>query len=592
MPSTRATIILAFAFATRILCDYLGPTYPAPTDLATDGSHVSAAWRNLSSTLNGYIANPSANLTSPAGLKNVTFSVGMFSIHDPSAAALQFHHASAEIANSSDGLRKVDGDSIYRVASITKLITTFAGMLNLKASDWDRPITEFVPTLAAYAAAHPAKDDRTGTVDWSKVTLAALASQIAGTPRDVSPFDPSDYLLADLTGALAASFGLPPLDPSDPVAVPPCLVSLLSGNMSCPSDEYAIGAEARPPLFLPWTSPAYTDYGFMLLGAAISNITGKSIHDVYSQSIFDPLGMDSTDSNVPDPSQYGRYVIPGNASVAGLTPEGAPQVAIPSGGIFSTTNDLAKLGTAILNSTLLDSDLTRQWMKPVSHTAMFEYSVGAPWEIYRYTHPRTGLVTDLYTKLGDSGYYSGYLVLIPDYDAGFSIIMASSLRQRTALVSLLADAVTEAVLPGLSSQAEAEAGQSFVGTYISQDDALNTTLTLAIDPTGMPGLVMTQFTSNGTDVLQSEAMGAGPIRLLHSITDRPNGRVAFRASHTPSPSGGLFSRGLNTNSDWLGGDSPTYAGIGLGLFVFDVDSNGNATGVSPEAWRVKLVKGS
>ncbi|EXJ65355.1 hypothetical protein A1O7_01696 [Cladophialophora yegresii CBS 114405] len=590
MPSTTATIALAFAFATTVLCDYLGPTYPAPTDLATNGSHVSAAWRNLSSTLDGYIADPSANLTSPAGLKNVTFSVGMFSINDPSAAALQFHHTSAEISNSTSGLRKVDGDSIYRVASITKLITTLAGMLNLKTSDWDRPITEFVPTLAAYAAAHPAADDRTGTVDWSKVTLAALASQIAGTPRDVSPYDPSDYLLLDPTGALAASFGLPPVDPSDPVAVPPCLISLLEGNTSCPSDQFAIGAEARPPLFLPWTSPAYTDYGFMLLGAAIANITSRSFHDVYRESIFEPLGMRSTYSNIPDPSQYGRYVIPGNVSTAGLTPEGAPEVTIPSGGILSTTNDLAKLGTAILNSTLLNADQTRQWMKPVSHTAMFEYSVGKPWEIYRYTHPRSGLVTDLYTKLGDSGYYSGYLVLIPDYDAGFSIIMASSLPQRTALVSLLADIVTEAVLPGLTSQAEAEASENFVGTYTSQDDNLNSTLTLAILPTGKPGLVMTQFISNGTDVLQSGAIDTGPVRLLHSITDRPNGRIAFRATHTATPSGGLFSRGLNANYDWLAGDSPTYGGIGLGLFVFDVDSNGNATAVSPEAWRVKLVK--
>ncbi|KIW72009.1 hypothetical protein PV04_00233 [Phialophora macrospora] len=593
MPSTPATITLAFAFATSVLGDFLGPTYPAPTDLAANGSHVSAAWSNLSSTLNGYIADSATNLTGPSGLKNLTFSVGMFSIHDPSAAAtLQYHHTSAEIANSTAGLKKVDGNSIYRVASITKLITTFAGMLELKESDWDRPITDFVPTLAAYAAAHPAGDDLTGTVEWSKVTLAALASQIAGTPRDVSPLDPGDYLLLDPVGTLLESFGLPPPDLSDPVAVPPCLVSLLSGNLSCSNNQYAIGAEARPPLFLPWTSPAYTDYGFMLLGAAIANITGRSFHDVYSQSIFNPLGMSSTHSNVPDPSQYSQYVIPGNVSTAALTPESVLDVSIPSGGIFSTTNDLAKLGTAILNSTLLESDQTRKWMKPVSHTAMFEYSVGKPWEIYRYTHPRSGLVTDLYTKLGDSGYYSGYLVLIPDFDAGFSIITASSLTQRTALTSLLADIVAELVLPGLTAQAEAEASETFVGTYVSQDDSLNSTLTLAIGPTSEPGLVITRFTSNGTDVLQSQALGTGPIRLLHSISDRPNGRIAFRASPAKTPSGGLFARGLNENIDWLSGDSPTYGGIGVRLFVFNIASNGNATAVSPEAWRVKLVKTS
>ncbi|KIW31412.1 uncharacterized protein PV07_03063 [Cladophialophora immunda] len=593
MQFTLKSLLLVSASAPVVLCDFLGPTYPAPTDLASNGSHVSTAWRNLSSTLNGFISEPSTNLSTPSGLKNLTFSVGMFSIHDASAAgALQFHHTSSEIAHSSTGLKKVDGNSIYRVASMSKLFTTFAGMLNLKDGDWDRPITDFVPTLAAYAAAHPAENDMVDTVDWNKVTLAALASQIAGNPRDISPYDPGDYLLLDTTNELVNTFGLPPLNVSDPLAAPPCLVAMLSGNLSCPSNEYAIGAEARPPLFQPWTSPAYTDYGFMLLGTAIANITGTSIHDVYRQSIFSPLGMTSSFSNVPNASQYGQYVIPGNASSAALTPAGAPEVTIPSGGIFSTTNDLAKFGTALLNGTLLDPDLTRKWMKPVSHTAMFEYSVGRPWEIYRYTHPDSGLITDIYTKLGDSGYYGGYMVLIPDFDAGFSIIGASSLSERSTLTALLADIVTEKMLPALTAQAQAEARNSFVGTYSSEDESLNSTLTLAINPQGKPGLVISSFVSNGTDVLRSGLIGKSPVRLLHSISDRPNGRMAFRTSSFRVTSGGLFSQQYNANLDWLAGDSPTYGGVGLGLFEFDLDTNGSAVAVSPAAWRARLVKTS
>ncbi|EXJ71588.1 uncharacterized protein A1O5_05396 [Cladophialophora psammophila CBS 110553] len=585
------TLLLITASATSVLCDFLGPTYPTPTNLAGNGSHVFAAWKNLSSTLNGFISDASTNLTSPAGLKNLTFSVGMFSIHDPSAArSLQFHHTSSEIANSSTGVKKVDGDSIYRVASMTKLFTTFAGMLDLEAGDWDRPITDFVPTLAAYAAANSAENDFVDTVAWNKVTLAALASQIAGNPRDVSPYDPGDFLLLDGTSELVNSFGLPPLNQSDPVAVPPCLVSALSGNLSCSGNEYAIGAEARPPFFLPWTSPAYTDFGFMLLGLAIANITGTSIHDVYRQSIFSPLGMTSSFSSVPDASNYNQYVIPGNVTTAALTAPGAPELTIPSGGIFSTMNDLAKFGTAILNGTLLDPDQTRKWMKPVSHTAMFEYSVGRPWEIYRYTHPQSGLVTDIYTKLGDSGYYGGYIVLIPDFDAGFSIIGASSLKERSPLTALLADLVTESMLPALTAQAEAEARKRFVGTYTAEDDGLSSRVTLATDPQGKPGLVITHFVSNGTDVLRSGVIGESPVRLLPSISDRPHGRMAFRTSSYQVPAGGLFSRQYNANLDWLTGDSPTYGGIGIGLFMFDLDASGNAVAVSPAAWRVRLVK--
>lgn len=48
----------------------------------------------------------------------------------------------------------------------------------------------------------------------------------------------------------------------------------------------------------------------------------------------------------------------------------------------------------------------------VSHTARLQYAVGRPWEIIRYTHP-SGAITDIYTKLGDSGVYSSILVLLP-----------------------------------------------------------------------------------------------------------------------------------------------------------------------------------
>lgn len=248
----------------------------------------------------------------------------------------------------------------------------------------------------------------------------------------------------------------------------------------------------------------------MLLGQAIASITGDSIHNIYRDVILSPLNMTSSFSQIPNASDYGKYVIPGNASSAALTPAGAPDYSIPSGGLFSTTNDLAKFGTALLNATLLDADQTRKWMKPVSHTALFEYSIGWPWEIYRYTHPASGLLTDIYTKLGDSGYFGGFIILISDFDAGFSIIGASSLSARSTLTAMLADIVIEQMLPALTTQAEAEATDNFVGTYTSQDGNLNSTLTLAIDTKGQPGLVLVHFVSNGTNVLDSGALGRSP----------------------------------------------------------------------------------
>lgn len=122
--------------ATIALADFLGPTYPAPRNLVDNGSLVTAAWTNVSSTIATHLHDPNTASGGLPSLKNLTISMGIFSTHDPAAAGhLQYHHASAEVAGSSVGLNKVDGDSIYRIASISKLIATLAGMLELHSID-------------------------------------------------------------------------------------------------------------------------------------------------------------------------------------------------------------------------------------------------------------------------------------------------------------------------------------------------------------------------------------------------------------------------------------------------------------------------
>ncbi|KAL8964517.1 MAG: hypothetical protein Q9183_004397 [Haloplaca sp. 2 TL-2023] len=598
----RQCLSLTIAISIYLPCvfpDLLGPTYPPPQDLASDQSLVSAAWANLTSILETYLNASTNDTASLSGPKSLTFSLGMFSVRDETAAeALQFHHTSAEVANSTYGINQVDGDSIYRVASITKLITILAGELELSTTDWERPITDFVPTLAAFSQENPGEDDPANVVQWDTVTLAALASQIAGVPRDVLPYDPNDYLLIASFAEFdpTTTFGLPPVNESDPTAFPPC--SLRTDGL-CPWSDYAVDAQARPPYALPWATPAYSDFGFMLLGLAISNITGKSIDQAYQDSIFQPLDMTSSNSTVPDNSTWKDHVIPGEEALVSFTPEGVPTVTVPSGGCLSTTNDLAKLGTGILNSSLLPADQTRRWMKPITHTSRFEYSVGKPWEIHRYTFPGTDIITDMYTKSGDSGQYGGFLVLLPDFDAGFSIIGASSLPSRSPVTALITDLIVDTMLPALLAQAEAEAMRNYAGTYVPSNASadLNTTLTIRVNETegAPPGLVLSSFISNGTDVLESQVYtGPSPFRLLPTIWDDEK-QIAFRVSPsrkaTRGPTEGSFQRLYNVGFDWLEGDSPAYGGIGIGLFFFDLDEDdGSAVAVTPAAWRVKLQK--
>ena len=582
---------------TLVVSDFLGPTYPAPKDLTSDESLVSAAWANLSKTMSSYLnGSQSMKATTASGVANLTFSTGMFSLHDPAAAdVLQFHHTAHEVETSPRGAHEVDGDSIYRVASVTKLFTVFAGMLNLKDSDWDRPITEVIPGLAEYTRNALPKDGPALTIQWDQVTLANLGAQISGVARDVQPFL-QDIVFQNET--IQELGGLPPLtDYNDPNIISPCLAQGLFGN--CTGALFGEGERARPPVFLPWTNPAYSDNGLMLLGLAIENFTGRSLDEIYSDSIFGPLGMDSSFSLTPPNDTSSRWVQPGDAPNPPFILDAG--ISRFSGGIFSTLNDLAKFSTGVLNSTQLPTDVTRKWMKPISHTAHLWYSVGRPWEIYRYVHP-SGKTTDLYTKLGDSGDYGGQVVLIPDYDAGFNILGTSTSRTRGDATYLVEDMITYAMLPALEAQAKAEAGRNLAGRYVSTIEGLNSSLTLAInDRAGAPtGLVVTEWISNGTDFLASvkNYFAYDPLRIVPTIPDQGSGQVAFRHSNVVEAEVkkegvaglGLFTGQLALNLDWLTVDSmvSTYGGYDLFLFVFDVEDDGRASAITLPGLRVKL----
>lgn len=279
-------------------------------------------------------------------------------------------------------------------------------------------------------------------------------------------------------------------------------------------------------------------------------------------------------------------------------------ITTPSGGLLSTINDLSKFGVSILNSTLFPAGLTRKWMKPTASTASLSYSVGTPWEIIHYIHPSTGKVTDLYTKLGDSGPYSGDLVLVPKYNAGFSFLNGHSNETlRSSAANVILDHIAEAVLPALEAQAAAEAVRNFMGTYISTDPNLNSSVTISFNEFtvegSLSGLSISSWTSNGTDAL-AFFNGVQP-RLLPSIPNQSegSGKVAFKASTGPQSSTyapvtelglGPFTGAYATNGGWITGDAVLsyYAGVAVNLFVFEVDGAGRATAVSPAVTRMKL----
>lgn len=74
---------LAPLCAPGVLAQFLGPSYPAPRDLTSDSSRVAASWKKLDSTLKASLSRRNASDNSELSqLRDLTFSVGMFSTHD------------------------------------------------------------------------------------------------------------------------------------------------------------------------------------------------------------------------------------------------------------------------------------------------------------------------------------------------------------------------------------------------------------------------------------------------------------------------------------------------------------------------------
>ena len=117
-------------FVHRALADILAGTYPALTDLTSVNSFIARAWKNPSTTYDRYLKNNQTSASaSLLGREIVTFSVRIFSTYDAAPAALRYHHIAPEIANSVNGTEHVDGDANHNMASVSKLFTVFAGML-------------------------------------------------------------------------------------------------------------------------------------------------------------------------------------------------------------------------------------------------------------------------------------------------------------------------------------------------------------------------------------------------------------------------------------------------------------------------------
>ncbi|KAH6616876.1 beta-lactamase/transpeptidase-like protein [Boeremia exigua] len=538
-----ATLVVT---TTASICPILGPVFPAPRDLSSSVAFQDAL-KGLQLKLDEafMVGNTTHGRVNP----NDTFSIQVFST-ESEEPLFDYHRRGPAVL----GNRTVDGDSIYRIASGSKLITVYLLLLEAGEVVLRDKVTEYLPQLA-------------GVSIWDEMTVGALTGYLGDIVGDL-------YEVSSIPGGdLAAAF---------PGAFPPLTENEISGCnylTGCTSETFLQNLKGRPSAYLPNTTPAYSNTGFATLGLIVEAVANSTFEEVLRKRLVAPLRL--TGTTISQPKDLTNAVIPGSESRSGWNYDLSDTPSAAEGGLFSTPNDMSAIGRAILSSSLLPNATTRSWFKPTGLTSSLIGAVGHGWEIYRASYPEHNRVIDLYVKGGNLPGYGSNFILIPDFNVGFIMMMAG---QRGSISTPVAALIIDEILPALDEAARVQADAALAGTYAASN-GLNSTVKISSTP-GIPGLTIEEWVSNSTDM---HAIFVPPTELFQmfptNIVSEDGKQVSWRSTSVFLPDTGSP---LDACASWVAIDRPTYGIYGLDEFVFHLGDDGKAHAIEPRALKIVL----
>jgi hypothetical protein len=277
--------------------------------------------------------------------------------------------------------------------------------------------------------------------------------------------------------------------------------------------------------------------------------------------------------------------------------------------MYSSASDLSTVGRGILSSKLIKPAVTRRWLNPVTFSADYLASIGAPWGVRRIqlakdTQPHRTL--SVFTKAGTFRKYTAFITLLRDFNIGFTIMMAGT----PALNNFLgADLLGASLIPAYDAVARDEADKKYSGIYVAGPTVLNGTagnsssLTISTNP-NKPGLGVGPWTSNGTNMVDMV------IKLLsgsNSTPLKPEVRLYYTQLESKTSSGGMRQSWKAVFEDtggpaagqqlwstdcgaWVGITGVTYGSPPLDEFIFNLDSTGKVVSVDNLALRLTYHK--
>lgn len=347
----------------------------------------------------------------------------------------------------------VDGDTIFRIGSVSKTITALA-VLKLRDQGrvvLDAPAATYVPALASLPSA---------TKDAPPVTVRHLLTMTSGLPYD------------DMWGAV--TFGQSDMQLSQLLEQGPSIAK-------APGEQYQ-----------------YSNLGFALLGKIVEAVSGQPFTEFVAHEVFAPLGMRS--------SGYVTGAIPRERMAVGYFEEGerlVPEpidsdgVFAPAGGVYTSANDLARYAAyhlaahpprddretgPVRRSTLREMHAGQAWARlgddvpvlrrlPTGAASLTAFSYGLGW--MQYT---TCLAEGIVQHFGFEPGYWASIRLLPRQGVGLvTISTTGNVGQNQTFESVLELFRNEGVLdraPGPPSPALASARDTIVQLLSGWDSEL------------------------------------------------------------------------------------------------------------------------
>lgn len=154
---------LATAVTAASICPILGPVFPAPHDLLSDTSFQDTLTAIQSSIDKAFV---DGNTTHGSVNPNDTYSIQIFSTASE-GLLLDYHHRGSDVL----GNRTIDGDSIYRIGSTSKLIAVYLLYIEGGEAIFSEKVTKYLPELA-------------GAAYWDEITVGSLAGFLGDIVAD------------------------------------------------------------------------------------------------------------------------------------------------------------------------------------------------------------------------------------------------------------------------------------------------------------------------------------------------------------------------------------------------------------------------